>query len=124
MGVARQEWLDWEFDPPGFSQHGTDDIGDLLASGQISIEFLDDGSDDPPKTEARLEEKRIRRSDCYEIDAELRKTVIYLDGESESQYEERLSWEVVKQVGKRETQRAKARLEQGLPDLDHNPNAL
>jgi hypothetical protein len=124
MTVARQEWLDWEFDPPGFSQYGCDDIGDLLASGQMSVEFLDYGEDDYPMTEARLEEKRLRRSDCYEIDAELRKTMIYLDGETERKYEERLSWEVAKRVGKREDQRAKERTERGLPDLDHNPNAL
>lgn len=124
MSVARQEWLDWEFDPPGFSKYGCDDIGDLLASGQMSIEFLDDGEDDYPMTEARLEEKRQCHKDCYEIGAELRKTMIYLDGETERQYEERLSWELTKRAGKREDQRAKERIEQGLPDLDHNPNAL
>ncbi len=124
MGVARQEWLDWEFDPPGFSQHGCDDIGDLLASGQISIEFLDDGSDDPPKTAAWLEENRLRHHDCNTIGKELRRTMIRLEGEGERDYEERLSWELTRQAGKLERQRAKERLEQGLPDLDHNPNAL
>jgi hypothetical protein len=124
MAVARQEWLDWEFDPPGFSQYGCDDIGDLLASGQMSVEFLDDGSDDYEPTEAELEENRQCHKDCYEITAQLRKTMIYQDGETESQYEERFTWELTKQAGVRERQRAKERIEQGLPDLAHNPNAL
>jgi hypothetical protein len=124
MAVARQEWLDWEFDPPGFSQYGCDDIGDLIASGQMSVEFLDDGSDDYEPTEAELEENRRCHNDCYEITAQLRKTMIYQDGETESQYEERLTWELTKQAGVRERQRAKERIEQGLPDLAHNPNAL
>jgi hypothetical protein len=124
MGVARQEWLDWEFDPPGFSQYGCDDIGDLIASGQMSIEFLDDGSDDYEPTEAELEENRRCHNDCYEITAQLRKTMIYKDGETESQYEERFTWELTRQAGDRKDQRAKERIEQGLPDLAHNPNAL
>ena len=124
MVVARQEWLDWEFDPSGFSQYGCDDIGDLLASGQMSVEFLDDGSDDYEPTEAELEEKRQCHKDCYEIAAQLRKTMTYQDGETKSQYEERLTWELTRQVGVREDQRAKERIERGLPDLAHNPNAL
>jgi hypothetical protein len=123
MAVARQEWLDWEFDPPGFSQHGCDDIGDLLASGQMSVEFLDYGDDYEP-TEAELEEARFRRSDAREIRVELRKTISYKDGETESRYEDRIGVEVSKQMGVRERQRARERIEQGLPDLAHNPNAL
>jgi hypothetical protein len=123
MVVARQEWLDWEFDPPGFLKYGCDDIGDLLASGQMSVEFLDDGDYYEP-TEAELEENRQCHNDCYEISAQLRKTMIYKDGETESQYEERLTWELTKQAGVRKRQRAKERIEQGLPDLAHNPNAL
>jgi hypothetical protein len=123
MTVARQEWLDWEFDPPGFSQYGCDDIGDLLASGQMSIEFLDDGDDYEP-TEAELEEKRLRRSDAREIRAELTKTVSYLEGETEARYEDRISVQVSLQVGRRADQRAKERAERGLPHLAHNPNAL
>jgi hypothetical protein len=123
MAVARQEWLDWEFDPPGFSQHGCDDIGDLLASGQMSVEFLDYGDDYEP-TEAELEEARFRRSDAREIRVELRKTISYKDGEAESRYEDRIGVEVSKQMGVRERQRAKERIERGLPDLAHNPNAL
>ena len=120
MVVARQEWLDWEFDPPGFSQYGCDDIGDLLASGQMSVEFLDDGSDDYEPTEAELEEKRLCRRDDREIRAELRRTVSYLEGETEDRYEDRISV----QAGRRADQRAKERIKQGLPDLAHNPNAL
>jgi hypothetical protein len=123
MAVARQECLDWEFDPPGFSQHGCDDIGDLLASGQMSVEFLDYGDDYEP-TEAELEEARFRRSDAREIRVELRKTISYKDGETESRYEDRIGVEVSKQMGVRERQRARERIEQGLPDLAHNPNAL
>ena len=124
MAVARQEWLDWEFDPPGFSQYGCDDIGDLLASGQMSVEFLDDGSDDYEPTEAELEEKMLRRSDAREIRAELRRTVSYLEGETEDRYEDRISVQVSLLSGRRADQRAKERIEQGLPDLAHNPNAL
>ena len=124
MAVARQEWLDWEFDPPGFSQYGCDDIGDLLASGQMSVEFLDDGSDDYEPTEAELEEKMLRRSDAREIRAELRRTVSYLEGETEDRYEDRISVQVSLLSGMRADQRAKERIEQGLPDLAHNPNAL
>jgi hypothetical protein len=124
MDVARQEWLDWEFDPSGFSKYGCDDIGDLLASGQMSVEFLDDEDDYLPMTAARLEENRLRHSDINKIGAELRKTMVYLDGETERQYEERLTWELTRRVGEREDQRAKERIERGLPDLDHNPNAL
>jgi hypothetical protein len=123
MTVARQEWLDWEFDPPGFSQYGCDDIGDLLASGQMSVEFLDDGDYYEP-TEAELEEKRLRRDDFREIRAELRRTVSYEDGETEDRYEDRISVQVSLQAGRRADQRAKDRIEQGLPDLAHNPNAL
>lgn len=122
MVVARQEWLDWEFDPPGFSQYGCDDIGDLLASGQMSVEFLD--YDEYQLTEAELEEKRLRRSDAREIRAELRKTVSYLDGETEARYEDRIGVEVSRQMGVREDQRAKERTERGLPHLAYNPNAL
>jgi hypothetical protein len=122
MAVARQEWLDWEFDPPGFSKYGCDDIGDLLASGQMSVDFLDD--DDFELTEAELEENRRCHDDCYEISAELRKTMIYLEGETESQYEERLTWELTKQAGERESQRAKERTERGMPHLAYDPNAL
>ncbi len=123
MSVARQEWLDWEFDPPGFSQHGCDDIGDLLASGQMSIEFLDDG-DEYEFTEAELEEKRQCRNDFREIRAELTRTISYLEGETESRYEDRISVQVSLQAGRRADQRAKERIEQGLPHLAHNPNAL
>jgi hypothetical protein len=123
MVVARQEWLDWEFDPPGFSKYGCDDIGDLLASGQMSLEFLDDDDEYEP-TEAELEEKRFRRSDAREIRAELRKTMSYKDGETESRYEDRIGVEVSRQMGVREDQRAKERTERGLPHLAHNPNAL
>jgi hypothetical protein len=124
MAVARQEWLDWEFDPPGFSQYGCDDIGDLLASGQMSVEFLDDGSDDYEPTEAELEENRLRRSDAREIRAELRRTVSYLEGETEARYEDRISVQVSLQAYIRERQRAEERIKQGLPHLAHNPNAL
>jgi hypothetical protein len=124
MAVARQEWLDWEFDPPGFSQYGCDDIGELLASGQMSVEFLDDGSDDYEPTEAELEEDRICRSDDREIRAELRRTVSYEDGETEARYEDRISVQVSLQAGRRADQREKERTEQGLPHLAHNPNAL
>jgi hypothetical protein len=124
MVVARQEWLDWEFDSPGFSKYGCDDIGDLLASGQMSVEFLDYGEDDYPMTEARLEEKRLCRDDFREIRAELTKTVGYKDGETERQYEDRISMEASLQAYRRELQRAKERTERGLPHLDHNPNAL
>jgi hypothetical protein len=123
MVVARQEWLDWEFDPPGFSQHGCDDIGDLLASGQMSIEYLDDG-DDYELTEAECEEKRLCRDDFREIRSELTKTVGYKDGETERQYEDRISVEASLQSYRRELQRARERIEQGLPHLAHNPNAL
>ncbi|WP_157259946.1 hypothetical protein [Chamaesiphon minutus] len=123
MVVARQEWLDWEFDPPGFSQYGCDDIGDLLASGQMSVEFLDYGDDYEP-TEAELEEARLCRSDNREIEAELRRTVSYEDGETEARYEDRISVQVSLQAGRRADRRAKERIEQGLPDLAHNPNAL
>ena len=122
MTVARQEWLDWEFDPPDFLQYGCDDIGDLLASGQMSVEFLD--YDDYEPTEAELEENRRCHDDCYEISTQLRKTMIHKDGETESQYEERLTWELTKQAGDRKDQRAKERTERGLPDLDHRPDAL
>ena len=124
MVVARQEWLDWEFDPPGFSQYGCDDIGDLLASGQMSVEFLDDGSDDYEPTEAELEEKRLCRRDDREIRAELRRTVSYLEGETEDRYEDRISVQVSLLSGRRADQRAKERIEQGLPHLAYNPNAL
>jgi hypothetical protein len=123
MVVARQEWLDWEFDPPGFSQYGCDDIGDLLASGQMSVEFLVD-DDEYQLTEAELEENQFRHRDAREIRAELRKTISYEDGETESRYEDRIGVEVSKQMGVRERQRAKERMERGLPDLAHNPNAL
>ena len=122
MAVARQEWLDWEFDPPGFSQYGCDDIGDLLASGQMSVEFLD--YDDYEPTEAELEEARLCRSDAREIRAELRRTVSYLEGETEDRYEDRISVQVSLQAYRRERQRAEERIKQGLPDLAHNPNAL
>jgi hypothetical protein len=123
MTVARQEWLDWEFDPPGFSQYGCDDIGDLLASGQMSLEFLDYGDDYEP-TEAELEEDRICRSDDWEIRAELRRTVNYLEGETEARYEDRISVELSKQAGRRADHRAKERAERGLPHLAHRPDAL
>jgi hypothetical protein len=123
MVVARQEWLDWEFDPPGFSKYGCDDIGDLLASGQMSLEYLVD-DDEYQLTEAELEENQQRILDSWEIRAELRKTVSYKDGETESRYEDRIGVEVGKQMGARERQRAKERTERGLPDLAHNPNAL
>ena len=122
MAVARQEWLDWEFDPPGFSQYGCDDIGDLLASGHMSVEFLD--YDDYEPTEAELEEARLCRSDAREIRAELRRTVSYLEGETEDRYEDRISVQVSLQAYRRERQRAEERIKQGLPDLAHNPNAL
>jgi hypothetical protein len=122
MAVAHQEWLDWEFDPPGFSQYGCDDIGDLLASGRMSIEFLDD--DEYQLTDAELEEKRLRRNDAWEIREELLKTVSYLDGETERQYEDRISVEVSLQAYRRELQRAQERTERGLPHLAYNPNAL
>jgi hypothetical protein len=123
MAVARQEWLDWEFDPPGFSHYGCDDIGDLLASGQMSIEFLDYGDDYEP-TEAELEEARLRRRDDWEIEAELRRTVSYLEGETEARYEDRISVQVSLQAGRRADQREKARMERGLPHLAHRPDAL
>lgn len=123
MTVSRQEWLDWEFDPPGFSQYGCDDIGDLLASGQMSLEYLVD-DDKYQLTEAELEEDEFRHRDAREIRAELRKTISYKDGETESRYEDRIGVEVGKQMGTRERQRAKERMERGLPDLAHNPNAL
>jgi hypothetical protein len=123
MVVARQEWLDWEFDPPGFSQYGCDDIGDLLASGQMSVEFLVD-DDEYQLTEAELEENRFCHRDAWEIRAELRKTISYKEGETESRYEDRIGVEVSKQMGVRERQRARERTERGLPDLAHNPNAL
>ena len=123
MTVARQEWLDWEFDPPGFSQYGCDDIGDLLASGQMSVEFLVD-DDEYQLTEAELEEQSFRHDDWYEINTELRRTMVRFDGETERQYEDRISVEVSLQAYRRELQRAKERAERGLPDLDHNPNAL
>jgi hypothetical protein len=123
MAVARQEWLDWEFDPPGFSQYGCDDIGDLLASGQMSVEFLDYGDDYEP-TEAELEEDRICRSDDREIRAELRRTVSYEDGETEDRYEERISVQVSLRAYRRKREREEERTKRGLPDLAHNPNAL
>lgn len=122
MAVARQEWLDWELDPPGFVQYGCDDIGDLLASGQVSVEFLD--NDEYELTEAELEEKRLRRSDAWEIRAELTKTVGYKDGETERQYEDRIGVEVSRQMGIREDHRSKERTERGLPHLAYDPNAL
>jgi hypothetical protein len=122
MTVARQEWLDWEFDPPGFSQYGCDDLGDLLASGQMSVEFLD--YDDYEPTEAEIEENQLCHRDAREIRAELRKTLSYLDGETEARYEDRIGVEVSKQMGVREDQRAKERAERGLPDLDHRSDAL
>jgi hypothetical protein len=123
MAVARQEWLDWEFDPPGFSKYGCDDIGDLLASGQMSVEFLDD-DDEYELTEAQLEENQLRHRDAREIRAELRKTVSYKDGETESRYEDRIGVEVGLQMYEREDQRAKERTERGLPHLAYDPNAL
>ena len=123
MTVARQEWLDWEFDPPGFSQYGCDDIGDLLANGQMSLEYLVD-DDEYQLTEAELEEQSFRHDDWYEINTELRRTMVRFDGETERQYEDRISVEVSLQAYRRELQRAKERAERGLPDLDHNPNAL
>jgi hypothetical protein len=123
MTVARQEWLDWEFDPPGFSQYGCDDIADLLASGQMSLEYLVD-DDEYQLTEAELEEQSFRHDDWYEINTELRMTMVRFNGETERQYEDRISVEVSLQAYRRELQRAKERAERGLPDLDHNPNAL
>jgi hypothetical protein len=122
MAVARQEWLDWELDPSGFVQYGCDDIGDLLASGQLSVEFLD--NDEYELTEAELEEKRLRRSDAWEIRADLTKTVGYKDGETERQYEDRIGVEVSRQMGIREDHRSKERTERGLPHLAYDPNAL
>jgi hypothetical protein len=122
MAVARQEWLDWEFDPPGFSKYGCDDIGDLLASGQMSVEFLDD--DDFERTEAELEESQQRILDSWEIRAELRKTVNYKDGETEARYEDRIGVEVGLQMYRRECQRAEERTERGMPHLAYDPNAL
>jgi hypothetical protein len=123
MTVAHQEWLDWEFDPPGFSKYGCDDIGDLLASGQMSLEYLVD-DDEYQLTEAELEEQSFRHDDWYEINTELRRTMVRLDGETERQYEDRISVEVSLQAYRRELQRAKERTERGLPHLAHNPNAL
>ena len=123
MVVAHQEWLDWEFDPPGFSKYGCDDIGDLLASGQMSVEFLVD-DDEYQLTEAELEEQSFRHDDYYEINTELRRTMVRLDGETERQYEDRISVEVSLQAYRRELQRSKERAERGLPDLAYNPNAL
>ena len=122
MAVARQEWLDWEFEPPGFSQYGCDDIGDLLSSGQMSVEFLD--YDDYEPTEAELEEDRFRHRDAREIRMELRKTVSYLDGETESRYEDRISVEVSLQAYDRQLHRAKERMERGLPDLAYVPDSF
>jgi hypothetical protein len=122
MAVARQEWLDWEFDPPGFSQYGCDDIGDLLASGQMSVEFLD--YDDYEPTEAQLEEARLCDDDFREIRAELKKTVSYLDGETETQYEDRISVQVSLQGYRRKRAREEERTKQGLPYLPNLPDAF
>ena len=124
MKRARQEWLDWEFDPPGFATYGCDDIGDLLASGQMSLEYLDDDEGYLKVTEARLREQELRRNDFRDIRSELVETVSYQDGETESQYEDRITMQASKLACNRESQRAKERTERGLPPLDYDPDIL
>jgi hypothetical protein len=122
MVVARQEWLDWEFDPPDFARYGCDDIGDLLASGQMSVEFLDD--DDYEPTEAQLEEARLFEDDFREIRAELEQTVGYLDGETEVQYEARIDRTVSLRAHSRKYAREVERKKQGLPYVPNLPDVF
>jgi hypothetical protein len=122
MAVARQEWLDWEFDPPGFSKYGCDDIGDLLSSGQMSVEFLDD--DDREFTEEEVAENRQCHRDFREIIRELRESVSYSEGETEKEYEERILWDATKQAGLKKDQREKERMEKLMAEPFVVPDAM